>query len=399
MSQRVQNRVNAGLAALSATAVVAAPALAVTHAQVQAPEVLRSATAVQLAAATYKDNSDAELLGLTAQRLAGSIALTPVSLGVAAYSVAFGDQQTLADTLGSILDAPQYALDPTLELLSRHLPEPLGGTDGDPRTTGADEGQLQQFRAQVLLAARDTLKGYASSFSGKPINADDNPAAVLVNGAAKLGENAWTALTESPEKLSAFLTHVSKGDNAAVYSDIKDALEKPLTISTHLTPSVPSVDGSGKPSSAKLFGNLSNAVTNLDHGIETGLAAVLNVKIDPKTYDPVLAAPANKTNVVATPGAITPGPGISALNAKAQTPSQALSNVTKTFLPSKSARTQSLAGNETVKETGKGAGQDAGKGAGRHFSLGGHSRQAGDSKPSSPRHSVGKHRAAESGGR
>ena len=50
MSQRVQNRVNAGLAALSATAVVAAPALAVTHAQVQAPEVLRSATAIQLAA-------------------------------------------------------------------------------------------------------------------------------------------------------------------------------------------------------------------------------------------------------------------------------------------------------------------------------------------------------------
>ena len=43
--------------------------------------------------------------------------------------------------------------------------------------------------------------------------------------------------------------------------------------------------------------------------------------------------------------------------------------------------------------------KEAGKGAGRHFSLGDHSRQAGDGKPSSPRHSVGKHRAAESGGK
>lgn len=398
MSQRVQNRVNAGLAALSATAVVAAPALAVTHAQVQAPEVLRSATAVQLAAATYKDNSDAELLGLTAQRLAGSIALTPVSLGVAAYSVAFGDQQTLADTLGSILDAPQYALDPTLELLSRHLPEPLGGTDGDPRTTGADEGQLQQFRAQVLLAARDTLKGYAASFAGKSIISDDNPAAALVDGLDDVAAATWTALAASPQNLSSFVTHVTKGDNAGVYSDIKAALETPLGISKlvskELVPATTDSKGNKVPAVLR-FGNVINAATNLNRSLETGVATALNVKLN-SDYEPVQAT---KTNLVVASKAITPGPGISALNAKAQTPSQALSNVTKTFLPNKSARTQSLAGSETGKEAGKGAGQDTG----RHFSLGNHTHHTGDGdgsgKPSSPRHSVGKHRAAESGGR
>jgi hypothetical protein len=354
--------VNAGLAALSATAVVAAPALAVTHAQVQAPEVLRSATAIQLAA-------DSSGLLTSAERVGQALVSSPVVIGVIGYSVAFGDQQTLADQLGAIADAPAWALGPVL---------------GDqPQVTAA----LQSLSAG--------LKTAAASFTTKTPISGDNPAAALIHGSDDVATATWNALAASPQKLSKFVTDVSAGDNVKVYQDIKDALETPLGISKLVATQV----NPGGATSTVRFGSLVTAVTNLNHGIETNLASALGVTIDSKTYDPVPAGPANKTNVVATSGAITPGSGISALNAKAQTPSQALSNVTKTFLPSKSARTQSLAGNETVKETGKGAGQEAGKGAGRHFSLGDHSRQAGDGKPSSPRHSVGKHRAAESGGK
>ncbi|MCB0929391.1 MAG: hypothetical protein U0R77_11230 [Mycolicibacterium insubricum] len=402
MSQRVQNRLNAGLAALSATAVVAGPVLAAAPASAQAPEVLRSSAAVQLAASSG--------LLTSAERVGQAIVSSPVALGVIGYSVVFGDQQTLADQLGALADAPAWALSPALS--------------DQPQATAA------------LKSAAGGLKAAATAFATKTPIANDNPAAELIKGSGVLATATWNALAAGPKNLPVFLKHVGAGDNVGVYNDIKDALETPLTISKLVTAElVPAgTDSKGNPVPAVLrFGSLVTAVNNVNHGIESDLALALGVKID-KNYNgtgPAVAAlkspvaGAKESAVTGNARALAAedtGTGSdTGVTGGTKTPtslSQVLRQVDKSFVPSTSVLVRHAPAAKPgdhigTKDTGT---KDTGAGTGTGTGTGTTTKDTGTkdtgakdtgtkdtgaketgAKPSADHETGGKHRAPDSG--
>lgn len=235
MSQHVHNRVNTRLAALGASAVVVTVLSPVTG---QAPAALRAADdAVQLAA-------NGSGLATSAERVGAAIISAPVVAGVLGYSVAFGDQQTLADQLNAVADAPAWALTPALEEAGR------------------------QDVIAAVQSSGDPVKRFAASFTTKTPNPTNNPTVVLINGAPAVAQAAFDELAQSPQHLSEFVTHVADGDNTNIYRDLKRALESPLTVTGAIT-----------PASTKVFGSAVSAAKNFNRGIESNLAQALNVPI------------------------------------------------------------------------------------------------------------------------
>ena len=153
MNTRVQGCVTAGVA------LVGAGVMAVTPAPQQAPEVLRSVNAdVALAAAPEPySQSVPELLALSAQRTVTGLASAPVGLATTAIALAQGQSPAAQAILKEIVDGPQWAADPAIYALDDLLPTPLGGdAKNDPTQPDADSA-ISQFRADVLIAARDDV--------------------------------------------------------------------------------------------------------------------------------------------------------------------------------------------------------------------------------------------------
>ncbi len=157
MKDRVQGCVTAGVALVGAGVMAAAPVAQ------QAPEVLRSATAdVELAAAPAPyTQSVPELLALSAQRSVTGLASAPVGLATAAIALAQGGPAQNAAAyaiLKEIVDGPQWAADPAIYAFDDVLPEPIGGDTANNPTNPDADSAISQFRADVLIAARDDVK-------------------------------------------------------------------------------------------------------------------------------------------------------------------------------------------------------------------------------------------------
>jgi hypothetical protein len=72
-------------------------------------------------------------------------------------ALAQGQNAAAQAILKEIVDGPQWAADPAIYAFDDLLPEPLGGDDANnPRQPDADSA-ISQFRAAVLIAARDDV--------------------------------------------------------------------------------------------------------------------------------------------------------------------------------------------------------------------------------------------------
>lgn len=157
MKDRVQGAVTAGVALVGAGVMAAVPAVQ------QAPEVLRSVHAdVQLAAVEDRyTGSVPELFALSAQRSVTGLVSTPVGLATAAIALAQGgpDQTAAAyDILKEIVDGPMWAADPAIYAFDDLLSSPIGGDEFNDPTQPESDSAISQFRADVLIAARDDIK-------------------------------------------------------------------------------------------------------------------------------------------------------------------------------------------------------------------------------------------------
>jgi hypothetical protein len=153
MSTRVHNAVTAG------AALVGAGVMAVTPAAQQAPEVLRSVNAdVALAAAPQPyTQSMPELFALSAQRTVTGLASAPVGLATAAIALAQGQNPAAQAILKEVVDGPQWAADPAIYAFDDLLPQPVGGDANNDPTKPDANSAISQFRADVLIAARDDV--------------------------------------------------------------------------------------------------------------------------------------------------------------------------------------------------------------------------------------------------
>ena len=150
MKDRVQGCVTAGVALVGAGVMAAAPVAQ------QAPEVLRSVNADVALAAAYEQPVP-ELFALSAQRTVTGLASTPVGFATAAIALAQGQNNVAAAILKEIVDGPQWAADPAIYALDDLLPEPIGGDDANEPTEPDADSAISQFRADVLIAARDDV--------------------------------------------------------------------------------------------------------------------------------------------------------------------------------------------------------------------------------------------------
>ncbi|OBF14476.1 hypothetical protein A5727_15615 [Mycobacterium sp. ACS4331] len=168
----------------------------------------------------------AEGAALTLQRLVRGLALAP--LGVvpvaegALTSISGGPNTALYLALREYIDAPQWIADPAIEGAARVLPAPVGGTNGEP-TDPTGDGQLMQFRNNVLIGARDSVRSTVADTlgvhpdTGAPISTATMqsrssllPSASDNDAAARKGESAApkrttpaTSLTRPDRRLDA----------------------------------------------------------------------------------------------------------------------------------------------------------------------------------------------------
>lgn len=232
MKDRVQGCVVAGVALVGAGAMVASPVAQ------QAPEVLRGTAAkVQLAAdVTYKQ-SVPELFALSAQRAATGFASAPVGFAAAALALAQGQDAGAQAILKEIVDGPQWAADPAIYALDDLLPEPIGGDEANNPRVPDDDSAISQFRADVLIAARDDINEALADALGVGTQPDVDDEGV-VYAAARLGAGlgvsgvrAARSAVLAPLGLVAVAQGLQEsfesGDNTALYAALETYIDGP----------------------------------------------------------------------------------------------------------------------------------------------------------------------------
>jgi hypothetical protein len=340
MNTRVQGCVTAGVA------LVGAGVMAVTPAAQQAPEVLRSVNAdVALAAAPEPyTQSVPELLALSAQRTVTGLASAPVGLATSAIALAQGQSPAAQAILKEIVDGPQWAADPAIYALDDLLPTPLGGdAKNDPTQPDADSA-ISQFRADVLIAARDDVNEAIADALGvgpatQPAGNEVSPtyaAARLGAGFAVSGVRAAQSAVTAPLGLVAVAQGLQKrldgGGNTDLYLALQAYIDGPNYVTDPIVfaadDAMPTAAGGGdtETNPAKMNGSeisklRGNVLLAPRDNVRSVVAGALGV-------DPVTGkAPTNASTIQLTKAADTStekkGPISRVLNSLKATPSGA----------------------------------------------------------------------------
>lgn len=340
MNTRVQGCVTAGVA------LVGAGVMAVTPAAQQAPEVLRSVNAdVALAAAPEPyTQSVPELLALSAQRTVTGLASAPVGLATAAIALAQGQSPAAQAILEEIVDGPQWVADPAIYALDDLLPTPLGGdAKNDPTQPDADSA-ISQFRADVLIAARDEVNEAIADALGvgpatQPAGNEVSPtyaAARLGAGFAVSGVRAAQSAVTAPLGLVAVAQGLQKsldgGGNTDLYLALQAYIDGPNYVTDPIVfaadDALPTAAGGGdtETNPAKMNGSeisklRANVLLAPRDNVRSVVAGALGV-------DPVAGkAPTNASTIQLTKAADTStekkGPISRVLNSLKATPSGA----------------------------------------------------------------------------
>lgn len=119
----------------------------------------------------YAAGVGAGLLG-SGERLAVSAAGAPLGLIPIAQAIANGSEEELYVAIRQYIDAPLYIADPTIDGLALALPKPLGGTDLNHEVPSPQDGQLAQFRDNVLWRATAAVRTPVADALGVDPNLD-----------------------------------------------------------------------------------------------------------------------------------------------------------------------------------------------------------------------------------
>jgi hypothetical protein len=343
MTTRVQKGITAGMA------LVGAGVMAATPAAQQAPEVLRSASAdVQLSAVEDRyTQSVPELFALSAQRTVTGLVGAPIGVTTAAIALAQGTPEGNAAAyaiLKEVVDGPQWAADPAIYAFDDLLPSPIGGDQFNDPTDPDEDSAIAQFRADVLIAARDDINealrdslrvGTATQPEGNQVS-PAYAAARLGGGLAVSAQRAVTSAITAPLGLVAVAEGLQEsfetGDNTNLYRALQayidapnyvtdpivfavdDVLPQPIGGDTHTNPA--EMNGS---EISRLRGNVLLAPRDAVRNLVAG-----NLGVDPVTgadLPPASTAPTMLTNrAAATSTTERKGPVTRVLNSLKATP-------------------------------------------------------------------------------
>jgi hypothetical protein len=103
----------------------------------------------------------------------------------AADALAHNDREALFGVIESYVDAPLYIADPTIFAIDDVLPAPIG-QDPSTKPTEMNGSVVTQFRANVLIPARDAIKPGIKNVIGYPAPDDETRATKNVADEAPL---------------------------------------------------------------------------------------------------------------------------------------------------------------------------------------------------------------------
>ncbi len=132
------------------------------------------------------------------ERLVTSTAGAPLGLIPIAEAIASGSKEDLYVAIRQYIDAPLYVADPTIDALAVALPRPLGGTDGHHDSDNGQDGQLINFRDDVLWRTTAAVRTPIANVLGVDpnLNAPSNSADSLTNSATLRGATTATKGSE-----------------------------------------------------------------------------------------------------------------------------------------------------------------------------------------------------------
>jgi hypothetical protein len=293
MGKRVNCRMASGVAIVGAGVLALAP---VTPASAATTRSLDTSVALS---ATYSLTPQ-ELLVLSAQRAAGTVALAPLVPAVAGLGVLTGDQQLLSALFLQTVDAPLWVFDPALEALAQVLPEQLGGDTGGDPTNGDGDGALLRFRNSVLIDLRDAARDLVLDTFGSPYNPTLNPTAVVADGLAESAQRFAEALALAPLGVipvaQGAITSLSGGSNKALYLALREYIDGPQYVidpaiegfARALTPPLGGTDGfpdQQTDEDGQLMRFRNTVLLGARDSVRKTVAGALGV--DPGTGDPV----------------------------------------------------------------------------------------------------------------
>ncbi len=310
MKERVQGCVTAGVALVGAGVMAAGPMA--DH----APEVLRSVNAdVALAAAATYAQPVPELLALSAQRTVTGLASAPVGFASAAIALSQGQNLAAQAILKEIVDGPQWAADPAIYALDDIFPAPIGGDAANDPTNPDADSAISQFRADVLIAARDDInEAIADALVGSATQPPDNQvsptyaAARLGAGLAVSATRAATSAVTAPLGLVAVAQGLQEsfetGNNTPLYRALQAYIDGPNYVTDPIVfaaddvlpqtiggdPSTTPNDMSGSGIS-RLRGNVLLAPRDAVRNVVAG-----SLGVNPVNGEPVPAASTTKLN-------------------------------------------------------------------------------------------------------
>jgi hypothetical protein len=160
------------------------------------------------------------------ERFVTSTAGAPLGLIPIAEAIASGSKEDLYVAIRQYIDAPLYVADPTIDALAVALPRPLGGTDGHHESDNGQDGQLINFRDDVLWRTTAAVRTPIANVLGVDpnLNAPSNSADSLTNSAT-LSRGATTAtkseLVALPGKNSGSAVTGTTANNRPISTAVK----------------------------------------------------------------------------------------------------------------------------------------------------------------------------------
>ena len=172
----------------------------------------------------------AQGLAESGQRAGGAAALSPLTPGLVAAGLALGDNALAYSAIRQSIDAPLWAADPTIDALAKILPEPVGGTDGVHESDNGQDGQLINFRDDVLWAATNAIRTPIGDALGVSPSINENPQAIVGAGLLQSGERFVLSTTGAPLGLIPIAQAIASGSEEELYVAIRQYIDGPLYV-------------------------------------------------------------------------------------------------------------------------------------------------------------------------
>ena len=207
--------------------------MAISPVAPQAPKVLEAQDAQVRLAAAYT-GTPVELFADSGVRTAQAIVGAPLGFNLALAALAAGQPEAAYNALEAVIDGPLWAADPAIYALDDIFPAPIGGQEVN-EPTGPNDSAITQFRADVLIALRDALRGLAAQAVGYDVGATFTTLAVQETYTGSPAElfalsavRSAQAFLGAPLGVAQAATLLAQGKNAEAYAVLENVVDGPL---------------------------------------------------------------------------------------------------------------------------------------------------------------------------